>query len=235
LQLHATAVPLPSTPPQPSHTACANQPQSHPPTMMSVTADGAGALAVPASCKRKAEADRPGSPAHDAKIAAKGSRKRGCPRVQPTPRCGKCAPCIAGPRPTGSYKNKCKAPPAGPPLGDHGGGAVATAGWCELSLADLPCAWRPMTRCPRLRPPRCVAGPPTPCMHACAFVMRTRRHAPLAPAMCMCTCSVHSSGPGNVSRRHAGHGRRGTLSTLNLHVPRAAAALPFTCTAGVRA
>jgi hypothetical protein len=98
----------PSAPSQPSHAACANQPQSHPPTMTSVTADGAGALVVPASCKRKAEANRPGSPAHDAKIAAKGSRKRGCPRVPPTPRCGKCAPCIAGPRPTGSYKNKCK-------------------------------------------------------------------------------------------------------------------------------
>ena len=101
-------LPLPSTPPQPSHTACANQPQSHPPTMMSVTNDSAGVPAVSASCKRKAEADRPGSPAHDAKIAAMGSRTRGPQRAQPKPRCGKCAPCIAGAK-TGRYRNKCKA------------------------------------------------------------------------------------------------------------------------------
>ena len=174
----------PPHPPQPSHTACANQPQSHPPTMMSVTADGAGALAVPASCKRKAEANRPGSPAHDAKIAAKGSRKLGCPRVQPTPRCGKCAPCIAGPQPTGSYRKKCKAPPAGPPLGDHGGGAVATTGWCELSLADLPCAMR--------LGPHCHINMPLPHYCPCALGLvatstcpcHTNAHAPWAALPC---------------------------------------------------
>jgi len=70
-----------------------------------------------------------------------------------------------------------QAPPAGPTLGDHaiGGGVVVTEGWCKLRHADLPCAWRPMTRQPRLRSPRAwLAG--QPCMHACAFAMRTRVH-----------------------------------------------------------